>query len=156
MDNDVDMIAVTSECFVDRVVYDLVNEVVQAAWPGGSDVHTGTLPDSFEALENLDLTGIVFFGFSHALLAFGLGWKPDPLIYTFVREKFRRICEYASMRICDKSGAAHYSFIWKRILSIRPFALPTLTCRMISRSIILSSFIQALDRTPITSTPCET
>src|SRR5688572_13912817 len=76
--HDVDMIAVSSECFVDRVVYDFVNEVVQTAWPGGSDVHTGTLPDSFEALENLYLTGIVFFGFSHALLAFGLGWRSDP------------------------------------------------------------------------------
>src|SRR5688500_9207902 len=112
MDNDVDMIAVTSECFVDRVVYDFVNEVVQAAWPGGSDVHTGTLPDSFEALENLDLTGIVFFGFSHALLAFGLGWKPDPLIYTFVSEK----CTFSER---GNAGARERE---KRIQQPSPFA----------------------------------
>jgi hypothetical protein len=44
---------------VDRVVDDLVDEVVQAARPRRADVHAGTLADGFEALEDRDVRGTV-------------------------------------------------------------------------------------------------
>ena len=54
---DVDLIAETRQRFVDRVVDDLVDEMVQAGRPGRADVHRRPLADGFEAFENLDLVG---------------------------------------------------------------------------------------------------
>lgn len=44
---------------VDRVVDDLVHEVVQSALAGRADVHTGSLADRVQALEDGDGTGVV-------------------------------------------------------------------------------------------------
>src|SRR6202034_4150842 len=44
---------------VHRVVHNLVDQVVQPALSGRSDVHAGTLTDSLKALEYLDRPGIV-------------------------------------------------------------------------------------------------
>ena len=57
MDRDLDLVAVAGERLVDRVVDDLVDEVVQAAWPGRADVHAGPLADRVEAAQDGDLTG---------------------------------------------------------------------------------------------------
>ena len=62
MDRDVDVIAVAGQRFVDRVVDDLVDEMVQARRAGRPDVHGRALPDGFEALENLDFVGAVVIG----------------------------------------------------------------------------------------------
>ena len=56
---DLDVVAVAGEGLVDRVVDDLVDEVVQAAGAGGADVHARSLADGLEALEHLDRTGAV-------------------------------------------------------------------------------------------------
>ncbi len=58
-------VAIAGQGLVDRVVHDLVDEVVQAALAGGADVHTGTLADGFQALEDLDRTSVVVV-FRHA------------------------------------------------------------------------------------------
>ncbi len=50
-----DLVAVAGERLIDRVVDDLVHEVVQAARAGGSDVHAWTLAHRLKAFENLDL-----------------------------------------------------------------------------------------------------
>ena len=44
---------------VDGVVDDLPDEVVETRQTGGSDVHTGPLPDRVEALQDLDVFGAV-------------------------------------------------------------------------------------------------
>ena len=59
---DVDAVAVAGHGLVDRVVDDLVDQVVQAADTGGADVHAGALADVFEALEGGDRTGVVGVG----------------------------------------------------------------------------------------------
>ena len=61
-DRDVDRVAVAGERLVDRVVDDLVDQVVQAAGTGRSDVHARPLANRFEALENLDLVSPVVVG----------------------------------------------------------------------------------------------
>ena len=56
---DVDGVAVAGQGLVDRVVHDLVDQVVQAALAGGADVHARALADRLEALEDLDRAGVV-------------------------------------------------------------------------------------------------
>ena len=46
-------VAVAGQRLVDRVVDDLVDQVVQAALTGGADVHAGPLADRLETLEDL-------------------------------------------------------------------------------------------------------
>ena len=52
-------VAVTGQGLVHRVVHHFVDQVVQAARPGGTDVHAGAFPDGFEALEHGDVAGAV-------------------------------------------------------------------------------------------------
>ena len=59
LDRDGDAVAIAGERFVDRVVDDLVDQVVEAARPGGADVHAGTLADRVEALEDCDVLCVV-------------------------------------------------------------------------------------------------
>ena len=92
MDDDVDMGCVTGQRFVDRVVDDLINEMMQTARTGRTDVHAGTLADSFQALENLNLTGIVIVGLRH-VFPWKMTCEPERKstaeIYTSESEKFR-------------------------------------------------------------------
>ena len=57
VNRDVDLIAEAGERLVDRVVDDLVDEVVQPGRPGRPDVHRRPLADGLEAFEDLDLVG---------------------------------------------------------------------------------------------------
>ena len=59
MDDDRDLLAVAGNRFVDRVVDDLVDEVVETLGTGGPDVHRGPFSDRLEAFENLDRAGVV-------------------------------------------------------------------------------------------------
>ena len=56
---DRDARAVARHRLVDRVVDDLVDEVMQAGRTGGADVHTGALTNGFEAPEHRDVFGVV-------------------------------------------------------------------------------------------------
>src|SRR5690606_13903557 len=55
----VDGVAVSGERLIDRVVDNLINEVVKAAGTGRADVHTGAFANRFESLKNLDLVGAI-------------------------------------------------------------------------------------------------
>ena len=59
VDRDLDVVAVAGERLVDRVVDDLVDEVVQSAWAGGADVHARALAHRIETAEDRDLAGRV-------------------------------------------------------------------------------------------------
>src|SRR4051794_1792964 len=52
--------AKSGEMFVDRVVEDFVNQVMQAALIRISDEHSGPLPDGFQAFQFVDLRRVVF------------------------------------------------------------------------------------------------
>ena len=56
---DPDARAVAGHRFVDRVVDDLPDQVVQAGEAGRTDVHAGPLADRIEAFEDLDRVGVV-------------------------------------------------------------------------------------------------
>ena len=56
---DFDSARVTGHGLVDRVIDDLVDEVVQTGGASRTDVHAGTFPDGLEALENGDVLGAV-------------------------------------------------------------------------------------------------
>ena len=55
----IDTRRVARECLVDRVVDDLVDEVMEARRAGRADVHTGALAHRLEALQNGDVFGAV-------------------------------------------------------------------------------------------------
>ena len=59
MDYDGDVIAMPGERLVDRVVNNLVDEVVQPSRPGGADVHPRPSADSFEPLQDGDVLGVI-------------------------------------------------------------------------------------------------
>ena len=59
---DLDAVAVAGQRLVDRVVHDLVDQVVQAALAGRADVHARPLAHRLEALEHLDVAGVVVAG----------------------------------------------------------------------------------------------
>ena len=59
VDRDVDRVAVARQRLVDRVVDDLVDQVVQAAHTGRADVHARPLAHGLEALEDGDVLGVV-------------------------------------------------------------------------------------------------
>jgi hypothetical protein len=56
---DVDLVAESGQGFVDRVVDDLVDEMMEPRRAGRADVHRRPLADGLEALQNLDLVGAV-------------------------------------------------------------------------------------------------
>ena len=71
VDRHVDMRAEAGQRLVDGVVHDLVHEVVQAGRGGRADIHARALSDRLEALEHLDLRGvIVLFGLLDQLVVF--------------------------------------------------------------------------------------
>ena len=59
VDRHLDAVAVTGQRLVDRVVDDLVDQMVQAPHTGRPDVHAGTLAHRLESLEDGDVLGVV-------------------------------------------------------------------------------------------------
>ena len=49
------VLAVARQSFVNGVVHDLIDQVMQARRGSGADIHTGPLPDSLQPLQDLDL-----------------------------------------------------------------------------------------------------
>ena len=62
MNDDIDFVAVAGECFVDRIVDQLLHHVMQ---PGPvvrvADVHPGTFANGLQALQDLDAPRVVGF-----------------------------------------------------------------------------------------------
>ena len=59
MDRDIHLIAVASQRLIDRVIDDLIDQMMQTALRRTADIHTRTLADGLEALQNLDLSGTI-------------------------------------------------------------------------------------------------
>src|SRR6185436_13014180 len=62
LQDDAHGVAEPCEGLVDRVVDDLVDQMVQATLAGGADVHAGPLTDRLETLENGDVGRLVARG----------------------------------------------------------------------------------------------
>ena len=58
-DAHIDAVAIACKRFVDGVIYDFVNKVVQAARTGGADIHARALADGFQTFKDLYLIRIV-------------------------------------------------------------------------------------------------
>ena len=54
------MLTVSGQRFVNGVVHDLIDEVVQTGGGGRADIHTGSFPHRFQTLQNLNLLRAVF------------------------------------------------------------------------------------------------
>ena len=58
-DLDFDVVAVTGQSLVDGVVHDLVDQMMQAPLAGRADIHAGALAHSLQALQDLNLAGVI-------------------------------------------------------------------------------------------------
>ena len=65
MNRDFNLCAKTGEMFVDRVIENLEDHVMQTALIGVADVHARALADGFEPLKFIDLRRVVFLRFSN-------------------------------------------------------------------------------------------
>ncbi len=54
-----DVGAVAGQRFVDGVVHNFINQMMQTPLGGGADIHTRPLSDGLQPLQNLDLTFVV-------------------------------------------------------------------------------------------------
>ena len=70
VDRDVDLIAEAREGFVDGVVDDFVDEMMQPGRPGRADVHGRPLPHGLEAFEDFDFVGAVIGGLCELAVEF--------------------------------------------------------------------------------------
>ena len=71
VNRDLDVVAIACERFIDGVVDDLIDQMVQAALRRGADVHARTLAHGLQTLENLDLISTVI-GLDGGYLGAGL------------------------------------------------------------------------------------
>ena len=71
LDGDFDVGAVPGQRFVDGVVHDLVDQVMQAGRAGGTDIHARALAHRLQALQDLNLGAAV--GVVGGRLAVGFG-----------------------------------------------------------------------------------
>ena len=60
VNGDPDLGTVAGQSFVNGVVHDLIDQVVEAAGRGGADIHARPLPYRLQALQDLDLRRVVF------------------------------------------------------------------------------------------------
>jgi hypothetical protein len=54
-----DLSAITRERFIDSVIDDFIDKVVEAAFAGRADIHTWALADCLKAFEDGDRGGVV-------------------------------------------------------------------------------------------------
>ncbi|MPM11774.1 hypothetical protein SDC9_58125 [bioreactor metagenome] len=61
----------TGQRFIDGIIHDFPDQMVQTRATGRANVHSGTFADCFQSFQNLDLTGIIFLSsFSFVLFVF--------------------------------------------------------------------------------------
>jgi hypothetical protein len=73
---DPDAVAAARHRFVDAVVDDLGDQLVEAALIRAANVHTGASADRFEALEDLDIAGCVLFFCDFSVYCHGGSYRP--------------------------------------------------------------------------------
>ena len=61
MDGHFDFVAKAGQMFVDGIVQDLENTMMQAAFIGVADIHSGTFSDCLQTLQFIDFRRVVFF-----------------------------------------------------------------------------------------------
>ena len=60
IDGHSNIFTVSGQSFIDRVIHDLIDQVMQTGRGSRTDIHTGTFPHCFQTLQNLDLLRTVF------------------------------------------------------------------------------------------------
>ena len=60
MDGDVNPVTVASQGFIYCIIYNLINQVMQAPGRSAANVHTRSLPDCLQPFQNLNLVCSVF------------------------------------------------------------------------------------------------
>jgi hypothetical protein len=53
----------TGQSFVDGVIDDFINQMMQTPFGGISDIHSGPFSDGFESFKDFDVVGTIFSHF---------------------------------------------------------------------------------------------
>jgi hypothetical protein len=57
VEKNLDISTIPCHCFIDTVIHHLVHEMMQSIDASGTNIHSGSFPYSFKALEDLDAPG---------------------------------------------------------------------------------------------------
>ena len=57
------MIAETSQSFIDGIIYDFIDKVMESSEGSGANIHSGSLTNSIQSFQNLDLIGTILIHF---------------------------------------------------------------------------------------------
>ena len=90
VERDVHLVAVAGERLVDRVVDDLVDQVMESRRTGRADVHRGTLAHGLETLEDLDLVRAVVVDRVQPVAVAGRGMYGRRRVTVAARPRLRR------------------------------------------------------------------
>ena len=88
MDGHFNFRAVTGEMFIDRVIENFENHVMQAALIRVPNIHSGAFANGLEALQFVDLRGIIFLSVTDA----GRVGLTFPIVRIFVVRKRQSSC----------------------------------------------------------------
>lgn len=69
---------VSCQNLIDRVVHDLIDQMMKTLWAGGTDIHTRTLAYCVQTFQNLNITCVVIF--NHLRIFSGVFSKVIPSI----------------------------------------------------------------------------
>ena len=61
IDDNINLSAVASQCFINRVVHNFLNKVMESVSISRADIHARTLTNRFKPFQNLNFTGVIFY-----------------------------------------------------------------------------------------------
>src|SRR3989338_1917445 len=67
MYDDLYILAIAGHRLVNRIIYDLIDEMVESAYRGIADIHRRTFPDRLQPLQDLDRLCVIFLSLWHIL-----------------------------------------------------------------------------------------
>ena len=76
---------VSCKNLIDRVVHDLIDQMMKTLWAGGTDIHTRTLAYCVQTFQNLNITCVVIF--NHLRIFFWCIFQSDSLHRLFAERR---------------------------------------------------------------------
>ena len=65
IDSNLYFFTITGKCFINRIVNNFINKMMQTLFSGASYVHAWSFPNSFKTLQNLNLFSCILCFFGH-------------------------------------------------------------------------------------------
>ena len=59
VDRNLDLVAESRQGLIDGVIHHLIDQMMQSSFRGVSDIHSGSLSDRFQTLEDFNIVGLI-------------------------------------------------------------------------------------------------